>query len=390
MRKYVTLMLCALLLTLPAFAAAEGGDALLAYMTDGGAVPDSLRALIQPATGDAAQAEVDGVRIALDGVCYDGISIAVGWAIEDTRPEATPAIVIATDVRVNGMPVLSHVDYPTCDWAARGLFGFPNSAEGGALPGGVSGRIDGDAPTGEMRVEAKFHVLRPTMPLAVADGEDMDDAARAVFAAYGLAVAPEATDGYAVVDRQGQFLVQGEFRHMLDLYATTSLMGGHGVAAERADEPLARTGGTTLRFDATAAGATDGHVDRTPGAPIALDGMTARVTRLLATPMAVYADVFFLPDEPAGDVEALNARISLPGAWLAPANGAGEAVATSAYGVLGNETYACPEEIDGAWAMALHQVCPAPLAMPETLRLAVAGEYDEAGTSYLWALCEGL
>lgn len=403
MTKYVLPIALTLLLVLSGSAGAED-DALLVYMANGGNVPNSLIDHIQSATGDASAATVGDVKIALDGICYDGISLAAGWSFVDLQPDQTPALVIATNVRAAGQPVDSHFDFPLCQWAVPNLFYSAYGETSNTVIGGMSGQITGDAPDGAMRIETTFHILRPTKPLAVVDAalfesstdEDNPEKMIEAFKHYDIKVAdaqalnPDewVSDGYAVIDRYGRFYVEGEFLSMYELHMTDSLMGGWGKLENPADEPVEVIAEVTLAFDATAEGATDSNIDWTPTTPIEMNGIQAHVTRLLSTPMAVYADIFFSPNEPAADAETVTTEIGLAKGWLQAADGEGNIVPVSAYDWLSNYSYSGPEELDDVWTIALHQVCAAPLDMPERLTL-MPNEFTEGG-SFLYSFCEEL
>lgn len=109
------------------------------------------------------------VALTMEGLLYDGEHFILGWRTENLRPES-PALVLYTEVTVNGATIQAYADHPVASWwpAMFGLFvaGDPINNLMGRF------RVE-DAHAygwqGEVEVVAHFIVKRPTKPMVVVD-----------------------------------------------------------------------------------------------------------------------------------------------------------------------------------------------------------------------------
>ncbi len=174
------------------------------------------------------KAEALGVELKTEALYYDGEVLDLCWRTNNLLAE-TPALVLYTQVMVDGVPVDAVADFPVSLWTPSvfGLFMAGDPINNLMW----SCRVDAKekAWKGEVEVTASFVVKRPTKPMVVVDPEihvpyadastETDrQATMAAMEAHGVTIAPlENMDplswqkkGYLVVNRYGEHFLADE------------------------------------------------------------------------------------------------------------------------------------------------------------------------------------
>lgn len=166
--------------------------------------------------------EVLDVALTLEGLYYDGDDFLLGWRMENLRPEE-PALVLATDVFIDGTPHFAFADHPLSTWLPE-MFGlFVAGDPINNLMKGYHAYMEDFDWSGEVEVSAYFTVKRPTKPIAVVDPEihvAYDDegtetdrqAMMEAMRTYGVTIAEPGDEdvdawkekGYLVLNRYGE------------------------------------------------------------------------------------------------------------------------------------------------------------------------------------------
>ncbi|MCL2545063.1 MAG: hypothetical protein FWE77_04010 [Clostridia bacterium] len=207
MKRIVALLMLVCLLCAACFAYAQ-------TLTNGYAIDQTVEAL--------------GVALTVETLYYDGVTFHLDWRTENLRPE-TPALVLYTEVTVDGVPVNAVADHPAAHWYPQvfGLFVADEAINN--LAWCFLAQVEGYAWKGEVEVTSSFVVKRPTKPMVVVDpeihvayeNEDTETDRQAMLEAmqaHGVTIAqPDEMDveawqkrGYLVVNRYGEHFLEDE------------------------------------------------------------------------------------------------------------------------------------------------------------------------------------
>jgi len=165
--------------------------------------------------------EALGVAVSVEGLYYDGETFLLGFRTENLLPES-PALVLYTDVFINGAPARAIADHPLSRWFPQ-LFGLSVAGDPiNNLMTDFNADMDFFEWSGEAEISSRFIVIKPLKPIVIVDAEihgaydheDMETDRQAMLSALragGVAIA-EAGDtdadawrekGYLVLNRYG-------------------------------------------------------------------------------------------------------------------------------------------------------------------------------------------
>ena len=165
--------------------------------------------------------EALGVAVSVEGLYYDGETFLLGFRTENLRPQS-PALVLYTDVIINGAPARATADHPLSRWSPH-IFGLSVAGDPiNNLMTDFNADMDYFLWNGAVEVSSHFIVLKPSKPIVIVDAEihnaydheDMEEDRQAMLSALraeGVTIA-EAGDtdadawrekGYLVLNRYG-------------------------------------------------------------------------------------------------------------------------------------------------------------------------------------------
>ena len=114
--------------------------------------------------------EALGVALSVEGLYYDGETFLLGFRTENLQPQ-TPALVLYTDVTINGTPAIATADYPVSLWSPR-IFGLSEAGDPiDNLTWAFRAYMDSFSWNGEVEISSHFIVLKPTKPIVIVDAE---------------------------------------------------------------------------------------------------------------------------------------------------------------------------------------------------------------------------
>lgn len=143
-----------------------------------------------------------GVTAAIDSVMHDGRNIAVGWVIENARPEEPVYFILDSPLADNRTITFTSNDGLENTWLPDPfpLHIHPDSV----LKGGFTGVINGGEPKGEFEVCIRISVFKPVQPVYVMkDADFLNKWGQVDYSRMNPAIWEKSKQGYLVVNEMG-------------------------------------------------------------------------------------------------------------------------------------------------------------------------------------------
>lgn len=348
-------------------------------------VSGTLRESVAPVD---ASLVADDVRLSITGAIFDGRFFAVGWLVENLRPE-NPAMVLCKTVEVNGQPVYALADFPWTSWSP-GFTGLGIETEGrNRISFGMSGELSDMEAEAELTVRVTFAVKRPKGELVVVDPLVYDDAsleegmradwqamlealrASGVRIAEADALDPDAwaAQGYTVLNAGGQYYLDGEYWSEYDLSDISAL---HNIYYEGpVEESMETVEDVVIEFPMDAGECLSRVRDVTPREDIIEDDRAIRFTHVRLSPLTTFVEYEVIPAE---ETEEALAILTTGSAWPVMTDQDGKALAFSGAGTVINHNGSdMRQRDDGTYYRETSRVWPGLMELPSGIRMTISG-----------------
>jgi hypothetical protein len=319
--------------------------------------------------------EFDHIRIRITGAAYDGEKLAISWESQNLNPQE-PAMLSMRSVTAGGEDIWPNFSAFDGDWLPM-LFGLQEEGfDRQKVSGGMVGLAAREQLTGQVPVEVKVAIQRPTGPLMVVDvslypqeGENEDDKAfreerMALVKETGLAIAPHdqlnpktwINKGYVPVDDSGQIFGHSEQQGNALYTEYPGLMKDAGII--------------TLTFTLDADRGLALVRDLVPRQrDIKLKDCTVRINRLSLSPLTTRMDIDLIPHD--GTAESALILQERYGNISPTTKGKNPAFADMEFESAG----ARRQLKDGSWAYHVDILYPGLNVFPDSITLSPRWDY---------------
>lgn len=255
-----------------------------------------------------ATAEADHIRLHITGAAYDGEKLAISWETENMSPQ-NPAMLSVWSVTASGQEVWPNFSAFDGDWLPM-LFGLQEEGfDRQIVTGGMVGLAPKEKLSGQVPVEVKIAIQRPTGPIVVVDeslypqeGEDEADQQNrlemiALLQESGLDIAPQdqldpqawVEKGYVPVNEGGQVVGNVDQQSLQGLYTEYPGL-------------MKKTDTITLQFMLDADRGLALVREVVPSQKdIKLEDCTVRINRLSLSPLTTRIDIDLIPHDASAE-----------------------------------------------------------------------------------------